>query len=66
MRVHPRVVDQADFNSSIVQNNKMNYSSRFYYLLKSDDSYYKARTTLTHYKEEMASFIFVFLWLYIL
>ena len=26
MRVHPRVVGQAEFNSSIAQNNKMNHS----------------------------------------
>lgn len=45
----PLGVDQAEFNSSIVQNNKMNHSSRFHYILNSDDSYYKVRT-LIHFK----------------
>ena len=61
MRVHPRVVGQAEFNSSIAQNNKMNHSLRFYCILKSDDSYCKVRKALTHFKEEVANFFSVFL-----
>ena len=62
IRVHrPRVVHQAEFNSCIVQNKKINHSSRFYYIQKSDDSYYKVRTTLTHFKKEMVNFFSVFL-----
>ena len=33
----------------------MNHSLRFYYILKSDDSYYTMRRTVTHFKEEMAT-----------
>ena len=63
MRLHLRFVDQAEFNSCIVQNNKMNHYLGFYYIVKSDVRYYKVQTTLAHFKEEMANFISVRLWL---